>query len=117
MSAPFLAPLALVLLMLCPLHMAQAAEVCPAHLSEGGKFHMLDGMRLTDGPGYGATDVVPETTGKSATWDIAAMRAAGAEPQVVCAFKHTARTQRAPVPDGASRCSVDRHYPVQALCE
>ena len=94
-----------------------ATAVCPAHLAEGGKFHMLQGMKLFDGPEPGHSEVIPRTSGRTSTWDIANVRATGSEPSIVCSFKHTEKTVTLAVPGGAKACLFTSLYPAQSECQ
>ncbi len=90
---------------------------CPAHLAEGGKFHMLQGMRVFDGPEPGHSEVIARTAGRTSTWDIANVRATGSEPSMVCSFKHTAKTVKLAVPGSAQACVFASVYPAQSSCQ
>ena len=90
---------------------------CPAHLTEGGKFHMLQGMRVFDGPEPGHSEVIAKTAGRTSTWDIANVRATGSEPSMLCSFKHTAKTVTLAVPGGAQACVFASVYPAESSCQ
>ena len=114
-------PLALALMLASCAHAADPgtaalATACPERLTENGKFKVLQGMKLLDGPGNSATEALPAAEGKSSSWDIAAMRAAGADPQIVCAFRHTGKTLARPVPKEAGQCTFTGGYPAQSSC-
>ena len=96
---------------------APAPAGCPAHLTEGGKFHMLGGMKVFDGPESGHSEVIPQTSGRTSTWDIANVRATGSEPNMVCSFKHTEKTVTLAVPDAVKTCAFTSLYPAQSSCQ
>ena len=96
---------------------AQAATLCPEHLTENGKFHMLQDMKIYDGPEASESEILPELSGKTASWNIATVRAAGADPQVKCSFKHTSQTQLIAVPPEAKPCRFVATYPSTSICE
>ena len=95
----------------------QAATLCPEHLTENGKFHMLQDMKIYDGPEAAESEILPELSGKTASWNIATVRAAGADPQVKCSFKHTSQTQLIAVPPEAKTCRFVATYPSTSICE
>ena len=96
---------------------AAALAACPAHLTEGGKFHMLLAMTLLDGPAKDNSEVIPTQTGRTMTWDVAAIRAAGAVPTLACTFKHTGKIVTLAVPNEAGSCSFVAGYPARSSCQ
>ncbi len=96
---------------------SRASEACPEHLTENGKFHMLQDMKIYDGAEAAESEIVPALSGKTASWDISAVRAAGADPQLRCSFKHTGKTQSSAVPEDAKKCNFVATYPAKATCD
>lgn len=96
---------------------AQAAPLCPEHLVEGGKFHMLEAMQMFDGPPAPESEALAKISGKTSSWDIAAMRGAGAEPQAQCSFRHTTQTLQVKVPATAAQCSFTASFPAKSDCQ
>ena len=96
--------------------MGGVTELCPPHLTEAGKFHMLQDMKIYDGPPESGAEILPRVTGKVSSWNIAASRAAGAEPNVVCTYKHTDQTAAPALPANAAECSFNAIYPAQTTC-
>ena len=89
---------------------------CPDHLTENGKFHMLLGMKVFDGPPGRGPEVMPEVAGRTSTWDIANVRAAGTAPGVLCSYKHTGKTLTYTVPGDVKACVFTSGYPAQTAC-
>lgn len=96
---------------------AQAATLCPEHLTENGKFHMLQDMKIYDGAEAAESEIVAEASGKTSNWNITTLRAAGADPQAKCSFKHTDQTQLIAVPPDAKTCRFVSTYPATSICE